>query len=325
MKILVTGAAGFIGMHTCLQLLKKGHVILGLDNLNNYYSIKLKKDRIKILKKFKNFNFRKLDINNLKRSESVFKSFKPETVINLAAQAGVRYSIIRPEKYLKSNIVGFFNILNLSIKYKVKKIIFASSSSVYGFKENASNSENQKTDKQLSFYAATKKSNESMAYTYSHLYKIPIVGIRFFTVYGPWGRPDMALYKFSEKISNNKTIDVYNNGEMYRSFTYIDDAVKAVVKILNKIDSLKNKKIPFKILNIGSSKSEKLSNFIRHIEKNLKLKAKKNYLPIQMGDTDSTKANLVELKKFINYSPNTKVEKGIRDFIKWYKHYKKFN
>ena len=325
MKILVTGAAGFIGMHSCIELLKKGHIVLGLDNLNNYYSVKLKKDRIKILKKFKNFSFYKLDINNLKKIESKFQSFRPETVINLAAQAGVRYSIIHPEKYLKSNIVGFFNILNLSTKYKVQKIIFASSSSVYGLKENASNSENQKTDKQLSFYAATKKSNESMAYTYSHLYKIPIIGIRFFTVYGPWGRPDMALYKFSEKISKNKTIDVYNNGEMYRSFTYIDDAVKAVVKILNKIDSLKNKKIPFKILNIGSSKSEKLSNFIKHIEKNLKLKAKKNYLPIQMGDTDSTKANLAELRKFINYSPNTKVEKGIRDFIKWYKHYKNFN
>ena len=289
MSVFVTGAAGFIGMHVCLKLLKKGNTIIGVDNLNSYYSVKLKMDRLKYLLKFKNFKFSKISIVNKKKLNSIFIKFKPKYILNMAAQAGVRYSINHPEKCLRSNINGFFNILSLSEKHKVKKIIFASSSSVYGLKNSLSNQENQATDKPLSFYAATKKSNESMAYTYSHLYKIPIIGIRFFTVYGPWGRPDMALYKFTKKILQNKNIDVYNKGEMYRSFTYIDDVVKAVLRILYNMNKLKSKKVPFKILNIGSNKSEKLSNFIRLLEKNLKKNAKKNYLPIQMGDTNATK------------------------------------
>jgi len=321
MNVIVTGAAGFIGMHVCFELLKKGNTIIGIDNLNSYYSVKLKKDRLSLLKKYKNFFFYKTDINNKKKLDQIFKKFKPEIVLNLAAQAGVRYSIKYPEKYLKTNVNGFFNILQLSVKHKVKKIIFASSSSVYGLKDSYSNQENQITDKPLSFYAATKKSNENMAYTYSHLYKIPIIGIRFFTVYGPWGRPDMALYKFTNKILKNKNIDVYNKGEMYRSFTYIDDVVKAVIRILSKMDKLNSKKVPFKILNIGSNKSEKLSRFIELIEKNLKKNAIKNYLPIQMGDTNATKANLKELKNFTNYIPNTKIELGIKNFIVWYKKY----
>ena len=321
MSVFVTGAAGFIGMHVCLKLLKKGNTIIGVDNLNSYYSVKLKQDRLSLLKKYKKFYFYKCDLNNKKKLNQLFNRFKPNIVLNMAAQAGVRYSINHPEKYLRSNINGFFNILSLSEKHKVKKIIFASSSSVYGLKNSLSNQEYQATDKPLSFYAATKKSNESMAYTYSHLYKIPIIGIRFFTVYGPWGRPDMALYKFTKKILQNKNIDVYNKGEMYRSFTYIDDVVKAVIKVLYNMNKLKSKKVPFKILNIGSNKSEKLSNFIRLLEKNLKKNAKKNYLPIQMGDTNATKANLKELKKFINFIPNTKIEIGIKNFIVWYKKY----
>ena len=202
--------------------------------MNSYYSVKLKKDRLKILKQFKNFYFYKCDISKQKNLEKVFKKYKPDLVINFAAQAGVRFSINYPEKYLKSNVVGFFNVVQLCVKYKVKKFIFASSSSVYGFKEESTNKEQQKTDKQLSYYASTKKSNESMAYTYSHLYKLKTIGLRFFTVYGPWGRPDMALYKFTEKINKNKTIEIYNNGEMFRSFTYIDDAVKVILKIIKK-------------------------------------------------------------------------------------------
>ena len=325
MNILVTGAAGFIGMHTCLSLLKKKHKIAGLDNLNSYYSVKLKKDRLFELKKYKKFSFYKTNINNEKSLDKLFKKIKPNVVINLAAQAGVRYSIKYPKKYLSSNINGFFNILHLSVKYNVEKIIFASSSSVYGLKDNDTNKESQRTDRPLSFYAATKKSNENMAFAYSDLYKIPTIGIRFFTVYGPWGRPDMALYKFTDKILKNKKIEVYNHGKMYRSFTYIDDVAAAVVKILANIDKLKSHKTPFKILNIGSNKSEKLSKFINLIEKNLKIKAIKKNLPIQKGDTNATKANLKELKKFINFIPNTDIEKGIKKFILWYKNYIKSN
>ena len=321
MKILLTGSAGFIGMHVTEALLKNKHQVLGVDNLNSYYSVKLKMKRLIKLNKYKNFKFKKVDINNFKKLDRIFKNFKPNLVINLAAQAGVRYSFQHPDKYLKSNVVGFFNILQLSKNYNVKKFIFASSSSVYGIKSKSSNSENQNTDKQLSFYASTKKSNESMAFAYSHLYNLPTIGIRFFTVYGPWGRPDMALFKFTEKIIKNKHIEVYNNGEMYRSFTYIDDVTKAMLKIIAKIDKIKDYKIPYKILNIGSNKSEKLLNFITLIEKNLKKKAKKKYLPIQMGDTNSTKADLRQLKRFINYEPKTKIAEGIKKFIQWYKSY----
>ena len=325
MRILLTGSAGFIGMHVTEALLKEKHTIMGLDNLNSYYSVKLKKKRLVKLIKYNNFKFKKIDISNYKKLERIFKNFKPNLVINLAAQAGVRYSIEYPDKYLKSNIVGFFNILQLSKMYSVKKLIFASSSSVYGVKSKSSNSEKQNTDKQLSFYASTKKSNESMAFTYSHLYNLSTIGIRFFTVYGPWGRPDMALFKFTKKIINNEYIEVYNNGEMYRSFTYIDDVTKAMLKIIANIDKVKGSKVPFKLLNIGSNKSEKLLNFITLIEKNLNKKAKKKYLPTQMGDTNSTKADLKELKKFINYEPKTKIDKGIRKFIEWYKSYINLN
>ena len=321
MRILLTGSAGFIGMHVTEALLKNKHQILGVDNLSSYYSVKLKKKRLTKLIKYKNFIFKKIDINNFKKLDRIFKNFKPTLVINLAAQAGVRYSSLYPDKYLKSNIVGFFNILQLLIKHNVKKFIFASSSSVYGVKSKSSNSEDQNTDKQLSFYASTKKSNESMAFAYSHLYNLPTIGIRFFTVYGPWGRPDMALFKFTEKIIKNKYIEVYNNGEMYRSFTYIDDVTKAMLKIIAKIDKIKDSKVPYKILNIGSNKSEKLLNFISLIEKNLNKKAKKKYLPIQMGDTNSTKADLRQLKKFINYEPKTKIAEGIGKFIEWHKSY----
>ena len=321
MKIIITGSAGFIGMHTSLALLKKNFTVIGIDNLNSYYSVKLKKERLKILKKFKNFHFYKFNISQKKSLEKIFKKFKPDLVINFAAQAGVRYSIKYPEKYLKSNIIGFFNIIQLCVKYKTKRFIFASSSSVYGFKENKTNTEEQKTDKQLSYYASTKKSNESMAYTYSHLYKLKTIGLRFFTVYGPWGRPDMALYKFTDKIIKNKKIEIYNKGEMYRSFTYIDDAVKSVIKVINNFDKIDKYKVPFKILNIGTSKSEKLLKFVKLIEKNLKTKALKIFLPIQQGDTNSTKANLRNLKRFTNFSPKTKIDKGIKNFINWYKNY----
>ena len=318
-KILITGSSGFIGFHLSNRL-SNSNLVLGVDNHNNYYSSSIKKKNLKILLKNKNFSFKKIDLNNKKNLELVFKKFKPEIVYHLAGQPGVIYSFKNPKSYEVNNTRATNSLCNISKKYKIKKFIFGSSSSVYGDQKKFPITEDSKL-KPKNPYAKTKLYSEKIVTKTFKLSKTKFIIFRFFTVYGPWGRPDMALYKFTNKILKNKNIDVYNKGEMYRSFTYIDDVVKAVIRILSKMDKLNSKKVPFKILNIGSNKSEKLSHFIELIEKNLKKNAIKNYLPIQMGDTNATKANLKELKNFTNYIPNTKIELGIKNFIVWYKKY----
>ena len=333
MKILVTGSSGFIGFHLSVLLLKKGIKVKGIDCMNNYYDVKLKKARLNILKKYKNFSFSKINLENEKKINLVFKKFKPKIVIHLAAQAGVRYSIEKPRVYLKSNIDGFFNVIEASYKVNVKHLIMASSSSVYGANRSIPFKEIDKTESQLSIYAATKKANESMAHSYSNIWKIPITMLRFFTVYGPWGRPDMALFKFTKGIINNTPIDIYNNGNMYRDFTYIDDIVKGIYLLINKIpnkkqigkyknDSLSNV-APFRVLNIGNSKKILLLNFLKEIEKRLNKKSKRKYLPLQKGDVKKTLSNINLLKSLTKYNPKTSYKKGIGEFITWYKDYYK--
>ena len=331
MKILVTGSSGFIGFHLSMLLLKKGNEVLGVDCMNNYYDIKLKKARLKILKKYKNFSFSKINLENEKKIKLVFKKFRPKIVIHLAAQAGVRYSIDKPRVYLKSNIDGSFNVIEASYKVNVRHLIMASSSSVYGANLNIPFKEIDKTETQLSIYAATKKANESMAHSYSNIWKIPITMLRFFTVYGPWGRPDMALFKFTKGIINNTPIDIYNNGNMYRDFTYIDDIVNGIYLLLNKIPNKKqigkykndslSKVAPFRVLNIGNSNKVLLLNFLKEIEYRLNKKSIRKYLPLQKGDVKKTLSNINLLKSLTKYNPRTNYKKGIEEFIKWYKYY----
>ena len=323
MKILITGAAGFIGMHVAHNLLQnKNNIVIGVDNINNYYDIRIKLERIRILKQYNNFFFTKSDLNNVKKIDNLFKKYNPTIVINLAAQAGVRYSILNPDTYLKSNINGFHNILKNAVKYKVKHLIFASTSSVYGANQTKLNREKDYTETPLSVYAATKKTNENLAHVYSYLYKIKTTGLRFFTVYGPLGRPDMALFKFVKNILNNKTIEIYNNGNMQRSFTYIDDITEAIVKLAkDKKPHSNSNRIPFNIFNIGNNKSMRLSKFVKIIENSLKMKAKKKFLPIQKGDVKATCADTSKLFDLIGYSPKTSVEYGVKKFIEWYKNF----
>ena len=321
MKILITGAAGFIGFHLALLLTKsKKNKVYGIDNLNNYYDIKLKKDRLKILKCNKNFFFEKIDISYKKKLNELFKKNKFDYVVNLAAQAGVRYSINNPNTYFQSNVLGFFNILDCCKEYNIKHLLFASTSSVYGNSNKKSNKEFHNTSEPLSFYAATKKTNEVLAYSYSNIHNISITGMRFFTVYGPFGRPDMALYKFAHNINKNKTIKLFNNGNHNRDFTYIDDVVKAINLLIKK--PLRGK-IPFRILNIGNSKSISLKKFVNIIEKNIGKKAKKKNVNMQLGDVKSTKSNISLLSSIINYKPKTNIEKGIHIFLKWFDEYYK--
>ena len=321
MKILVTGAAGFIGMHLSKKLLESNTVI-GIDNINKYYDPKLKKHRIDILKKNKNFFFYKCDLINQKKIDQIFKKHKPQIVFNLAAQAGVRYSIEYPEKYIEANIVGFHNILKLSVKNSAEHIIFASTSSAYGLNKSVLNKETDPTKSPISVYAATKITNENLAHVYSYLYKIKTTGIRFFTVYGPLGRPDMALFKFVKNILKNKSIDVYNRGNMRRSFTYIDDVVEALIKLIY-VKNFHDKKIPFDVLNIGNNKSVSLKKFINIIEKNLKKKSIQNKLPMQKGDVKATKADIKKLFSITKFKPKINIETGISRFIKWYLSYYK--
>lgn len=319
-KILITGCAGFIGFHLCKRLLNTNQfLVIGLDNLNNYYDIKLKKNRLNILKKNKkNFNFHKIDLINFKKLNNVFKTNKFDVVVNLAAQAGVRYSISNPDEYYQSNIKGFYNLLDLCKTHNTSHLLFASTSSVYGNNKKFPIKEEYNTDKPLSFYAATKKCNELMAYSYSNIYKLPITGMRFFTVYGPMGRPDMSLFKFTKLISEGKKIDLYNNGDHVRDFTYIDDVVESIVKLLNK----KSKKtIPYQVVNVCSSNPVRLKKFINEIEKNLSTKSKTNNMPKQLGDVHKTHGDNTNISRLINYSPITKIEIGIKNFVKWYKEY----
>ena len=330
-KILITGSSGFIGFHLSKKLLEKGNIVHGYDSMNNYYDVRLKKARYEILKKNKNFSFTKNKLENRKTLGNVFKKFKPDIVIHLAAQAGVRYSIEKPRVYLDSNITGTYNIIEVSKKYNVKHLIMASSSSVYGANKKIPFKEIDKTETQLSIYAATKKSNESMAHSYSNIWKIPITMLRFFTVYGPWGRPDMALFKFTKGILANKKIDIYNNGKMYRDFTYIDDIVNGIYLLINKVPNIKqfNKYkndslssiAPFRILNIGNTKKVYLLDFIKEIEKELGKKAIRNYMPLQKGDVKQTVSNTNLLKKITGYNPKTNYKVGIKKFLNWYLDY----
>ena len=311
---LITGSAGFIGFHLSKKILSKGFKVIGVDNLNNYYDIQLKKKRNLILKKNKNYIFEKIDIKNYKNLESVFKKYKIYKVIHLAAQAGVRYSLKNPRSYIDNNINGFFNILEISKNYRVKKFVYASTSSIYGLQKKFPLKENFNTDNPIQLYAATKKSNELMATSYSYLYKMDTVGLRFFTVYGPWGRPDMALFKFTKNIIKGKPIEVFNKGKHERDFTYVDDIVEGIIKI---VFSKKNK-FGSQIFNIGNGKKIKLLKYIQLIEKNLKKKAQKKFLPLQRGDVFKTHSDTRLIKKHYNYKPTTDVNHGVKKFIEWY-------
>ena len=316
MNILVTGAAGFIGFHTSLFLLKN-HNVYGIDNLNNYYEPSLKKNRLKILKGFSNFKFYKIDIQN-KNLLKKFKNINLDLIINLAAQAGVRHSLKDPYAYIDSNILGQINMLEFAKTHEVKKFIYASSSSVYGGNKKMPFSIKHRVDNPISLYAASKKSTELLAECYSHLFKINCIGLRFFTVYGPWGRPDMATFIFTKKILEKKKINIFNYGKMQRDFTYIDDIVEGISGAVNlKCDA------SHRIYNLGNSNPEILEHFIAIIEKNLKVKAKKNLLPMQPGDVEKTFADIVESKKDLNFNPKTKITEGIPKFISWYKNYYK--
>ena len=336
MKILVTGAAGFIGYHVSKQLVEKGYQVVGIDCINDYYDTNLKLDRLQELGIDKsaatnynspvssendeyNFKFIKLNLEDKSELPELFKSEKFDIVCNLAAQAGVRYSLENPMAYIESNIVGFANLLECCRHNDIQHLVYASSSSVYGLNEKIPFETSDNVDLPISLYAASKKSNELMAHTYSHLYKFSTTGLRFFTVYGPWGRPDMAMFLFTDAIINNRPIKVFNNGEMERDFTYIDDIVNGVVKIIEK----PVKESRYKVYNIGNNKSVKLLDFIKEIESNLDTVAEKNMLPIQPGDVEKTWANVDDLIRDYNYQPSTSIQTGVKSFIDWYKGYYK--
>lgn len=327
-KILITGAAGFIGFHVSKKLLEENKYsqIIGLDNMNDYYDPSLKRSRLEILNKYENFIFIEEDLSNKVVIDKLFNDYKPSIVLNLAAQAGVRYSITNPEAYISSNIIGFFNILEacrntLNTENPVKHLVYASSSSVYGLNKTIPFSTDDNVDSPVSLYAATKKSNELMAHAYTHLYNLPTTGLRFFTVYGPFGRPDMAYFKFTNKIYKGEAVDIYNNGDMWRDFTYIDDIVEAVTKILvvPPKDNVNGDK--YKVYNIGNNKPEKIMDYFKALENALGVKMKKNFLPMQPGDVYQTYANVDELIKDFDFKPNTSIEDGLNSFAIWYKEY----
>jgi UDP-glucuronate 4-epimerase len=345
MKILVTGTAGFIGFHLAKKLIDKGDEVIGLDNINEYYDVNLKYGRLQetgiaeekleynkllLSSKYKNYKFVKLNLEDKENIANLFKKEKFDKICHLAAQAGVRYSLTNPQAYIDSNIQGFFNILECSRHNNIQHLVYASSSSVYGINAKMPFSTSDNVDHPISLYAATKKANELMAHTYSHLFNIPTVGLRFFTVYGPWGRPDMAYFLFTKKILENKPIDVFNNGNMERDFTYIDDIIEGVVRVIDKpiknnsylkdsSPDTKNINANFKLYNIGNSSPVKLTYFIECLEKELGIKAKKNYLPMQPGDVPSTFADVSDLEKDYGYKPGTSIEEGIKKFVEWYK------
>lgn len=320
MKILITGTAGFIGFSLAQKLLDNYKIIniYGIDNLNNYYDVNLKKKRLAILKKYKNYRHFKVDIQSSK-IEKIFTKFRFDVVVHLAAQAGVRYSMTNPKAYIEANQIGFFNIIENSKKHKVKKFLYASSSSVYGRSKKQPSKESQNVDFPESLYAATKKSNELVAYYYSKNFNLNTIGLRFFTVYGPWGRPDMALFKFTRNILENRSINVFNYGKHFRDFTYIDDVTECVKSII----LFKNRKrnALYEVLNIGNNKPVYLMHFIKEVEKNLHKKAKIRFLPLQKGDVIKTYANINLAKKKYSYKPKTKIQTGVKLFIDWYKNF----
>lgn len=334
MNIIVTGAAGFIGFHLTKRLLAQDINVIGVDNINDYYDVFLKNNRLKILEENPDFEFHKMDLLNKEKLNQLFKDRTIDIVINLAAQAGVRYSIDNPDSYVNSNLVGFVNILEVCRHNNVKHLIYASSSSVYGANTNIPFSTKDPVDHPVSLYAATKKSNELMAHTYSHLYNIPTTGLRFFTVYGPWGRPDMAYYSFTKNIIEENTIKVFNNGDMRRDFTYIDDIVEGIIRLLDKPpvcnigwdranpDS-SSSYAPYKIYNIGNNKPIKLMDFINTLEKLIGKKAKIEFLPMQPGDVKETYADIADLNADVGFYPSTTIEEGLTHFVNWYNKYNK--
>ena len=329
-NILITGSSGFIGFHLSKYLLLKNYNVIGIDNLSNYYDVNLKIKRQDILAKNNNFVCYNQDIKDKNIFDNIFKKYRPQIVIHLAAQAGVRYSIENPKSYIDANICGSFNLLETLRKYPSEHVLFASSSSVYGGNAKLPFDENQKCDTQLSLYAATKKANEAMCHSYSHNFSIPITLLRFFTVYGPWGRPDMALFKFVKSILNNKKINIYNYGKMERDFTYIDDIVNAIFLLINKVPQkpndrgikIKNDSLssvaPWRVVNIGNSNPIKLEDFISQIEKKLGKEAIKNYEDMQPGDVTKTWSNINLLKNLTKFEPNTSINLGVKNFIDWY-------
>jgi UDP-glucuronate 4-epimerase len=331
MKYLVTGAAGFIGYHLVKRLCKEGKSVIGIDNINEYYDPKLKKNRLSSLENFENFEFCKIDLLDEDKIKKIFKQNQIGKVIHLAAQAGVRYSLENPNAYISSNIEGFLNILECCRHNSIEHLVYASSSSVYGLNKEYPFSSKQSTNHPASLYAATKKSNELMAHSYSHLYNIPTTGLRFFTVYGPWGRPDMALFIFTERLMSGKTIDVNNNGEMSRDFTYVDDIIEGVIRIKDKVPTpIKNSisnleadssSAPYSVYNIGAGNPVKLTRFIEVLEKSLDVKADLNFRKMQLGDVKSTHADITELFEAVNYKPEVSIEIGIKKFVEWYKNY----
>lgn len=318
---LITGGAGFIGFYLSKSLLEKGAKVIGIDNMNDYYEVSLKEARLAVLKEFSQYHFVKGDIADKETVLRVFEEYAPQIVVNLAAQAGVRYSIDNPDAYIQSNIVGFFNILEACRHYPAEHLVFASSSSVYGGNTKVPFSTEDKVDNPVSLYAATKKSNELMAYSYSKLYKIPLTGLRFFTVYGPMGRPDMAYFKFAKKIMADEPIQIYNNGDMLRDFTYIDDIVTGVENILCNPPAFDEKGAAYKIYNIGNNKPEKLMDYISVLEKCLGKEAKKEYLPMQPGDVYQTYADVSELMNDYGFKPSTTIEEGLSRFADWFLNY----
>lgn len=327
---LVTGAAGFIGYFLSKRLLDEGNIVIGIDNLNDYYDVNLKLHRLSLIQKYPNFTFIKMDISSKSELKSLFANYKIDYVINLAAQAGVRYSIENPDAYINSNIIGFYNILEMCRHYPVKHLVYASSSSVYGANKTVPFKETDFVDNPVSLYAATKKSNELMAFTYSHLYNIPATGLRFFTVYGPMGRPDMAYFNFTDKYFRNDSINIFNNrdfnNDMYRDFTYIDDIIESVYRVIHKPSEEQNR---HRVLNIGNNRPVKLMFFIKTLEESLSKTLNKNvefikvFEPIKPGDVHKTYASTDELQKLVEFHPNTDLKEGLQKFIEWYVIFKK--
>ena len=332
MKILITGAAGFIGFHLAKRFVAAGAEVFGIDNLNDYYSVELKKDRLRQLETEQNFRFEPIDLADGESLNELFKAFGFTHVVNLAAQAGVRYSLINPKSYINSNIVGFANLLECCRHNDVQHLIYASSSSVYGLNTHMPFSVHDNVDHPVSLYAASKKSNELMAHTYSYLYKLPTTGLRFFTVYGPWGRPDMALYLFTKAICDGKPINVFNHGKMRRDFTYIDDIVEGVFRVVHRIPEPNplwdgntpdpsSSPAPYRLYNIGNNNTVELERFITVLEDALGRKAVRNYMDLQPGDVPATYANVDDLIRDVGFKPSTTIEEGIERFIAWYKDY----
>lgn len=322
--ILVTGGAGFIGYHLSKQLLEYDCTVIGYDNLNDYYEVQLKYDRLKDLEGREGYTFIKGDLADKETLGKLFQEYSFDIIVNLGAQAGVRYSIDNPDAYMSSNMVGFYNILECCRHYPVEHLVYASSSSVYGANKKVPFSVEDKVDYPVSLYAATKKSNELMAHCYSKLYGIPATGLRFFTVYGPFGRPDMAYFKFAKKIMNGETIQIYNNGDMMRDFTYIDDIVKGIANILPNPPEEIETGAKYKVYNIGNNKPEKLMDYIQTLEKHLGREAKKEFLPMQPGDVYQTYADVSDLMHDFNFKPSTSIDEGLGKFVTWFKEYYRY-